>query len=58
MMKKLLGLLAIGGAAWGARKLKGRKPDTAKVDTAKIDTDQPQKTVQKVEAAVGEPVRP
>ena len=52
-MKKLLGLLAIGGAAWGARKLKGRKPNTADVDMA-----QPQKTVQKVEAAVGEPVRP
>lgn len=52
-MRKLLGLLAIGGVAWGARKLKARKPDTAKVDM-----DQPHKTVQKVEAAVGEPVRP
>ncbi len=52
-MRKLLGLLAIGGAAWGARKLKGRTPNTAKVDM-----DQPQKTVEKVEAAVGQPVRP
>lgn len=53
-MRKLLGVVAIGGFAWGAKKLAA----TRKPNTAHVDMDQPQKTVEKVEAAVGEPVRP
>ncbi len=53
-MKKLFKFAALGGVAFAVRKLAAsRKPDATEVDLR-----QPQKTVEKVEAAVGEPVRP
>lgn len=54
-MKKLLAMAALGGVAWGARKLTGRGGGP---DTTKVDMDKPQKTVERVESKVGEPVRP
>ncbi len=52
-MKKLLGLFAIGGVGYALRKLTANK-----ANPANVNMDQPQKTTEKVEAAVGQPVRP
>lgn len=52
-MRKLFGLAAIGGIGWGLRKLMRRPPNAAEVDLR-----QPQKTVENMEKATGEPVRP
>jgi hypothetical protein len=52
MMKKLFGVAVLGAIGWGLRKLMNRS------NPADVDLREPQKTVEKVEAAVGEPVRP
>lgn len=56
-MKKLLGVVVLGAIGFVARKFLGNRGGGGG-GVGTVDLNQPQKATERVEAAVGQPVRP